>query len=438
MSQAQPQITQDTPAWMTPNGRVREAAFAKAFLQENPMVCVGSTFYTVDGAMTDETVLQEAVYQWIHPYTSQSLSRKVTALIEVLRLEARKNRIPIQENRIHLANGTFSLRDGFTEEKQICRHRLPVVYNLNLPEPTVWLSFLEELLEPEDIDTLQEYMGYCLVPSTRGQKMLTIVGNGGEGKSRIGVVMKAMLGSSMATGSLAKVEMSPFARADLENLLVFVDDDLQMEALPQTNHLKTIITADTPMDLERKYAQSYQRQLHVRFLAFGNSALHALHDKSQGFFRRQLVIRAKPRREDRIDDPFLSRKLIRERDSIFLWALEGLYRLLGNNFRFTVSLRSQANLQQMIHDSNHLVPFLQKSQYVTFDYHASVTSRDLYQSYRMWCEDNSLTPLSTYRFHQQMADQYQELGLSYTNNIPTATGTMARGYRGLRLNKTET
>ena len=42
----------------------------------------------------------------------------------------------------------------------------------------------------DDILTLQEYLGYCLIPSTKGQKMLIITGKGGEGKSRIGLVMR--------------------------------------------------------------------------------------------------------------------------------------------------------------------------------------------------------------------------------------------------------
>ena len=53
----------------------------------------------------------------------------------------------------------------------------------------------------------------------------------------------------MNTGSIAKVETSPFARADLEHELVMLDDDMKLEALPQTNHIKAIITAELPMDL---------------------------------------------------------------------------------------------------------------------------------------------------------------------------------------------
>lgn len=79
-----------------------------------------------------------------------------------------------------------------------------------------------------------------------------LVGQGGEGKSRIGVVMRSIFGDNMNNGNIAKVETNRFARADLENVLVMVDDDMKMEALPDTNYLKLIITAELPLDLERK------------------------------------------------------------------------------------------------------------------------------------------------------------------------------------------
>ena len=73
-------------------------------------------------------------------------------------------------------------------------NRLLVSYRADAPAPEHWLRFLSELLEPEDIPALQEYLGYCLIPSTKGQKMLMLIGKGGEGKSRIGVVMNAIFG----------------------------------------------------------------------------------------------------------------------------------------------------------------------------------------------------------------------------------------------------
>ena len=55
------------------------------------------------------------------------------------------------------------------------------------------------MLDEADISTLQEYLGYCLIPSTKGQKMMLIVGKGGEGKSRIGLVLKRLMGDAASS-----------------------------------------------------------------------------------------------------------------------------------------------------------------------------------------------------------------------------------------------
>lgn len=70
-------------------------------------------------------------------------------------------------------------------------------------------AVLSDLLEPEDILTLQEYLGYCLIPTNRGQVMMLLKGNGGEGKSRIGVVMQKMLGSNLKTAASPRWSAAP-------------------------------------------------------------------------------------------------------------------------------------------------------------------------------------------------------------------------------------
>ena len=167
--------------------------------------------------------------------------------------------------------------------------------------------------------------------------MLMLIGKGGEGKSRIGLVMRSLLGDSMNTTSIQKVESNRFSRADLENKLLMVDDDMDMSALPKTNYIKSIVTSECKMDKERKGVQSYQSQLYVRFLCFGNGALTALHDKSDGFFRRQIVLTTKDRPAGRVDDPFLVDKLLREKEGIFLWCLEGLRQLIEHNYKISLS-----------------------------------------------------------------------------------------------------
>ena len=367
--------SEPAPIWLDGNGKIDEVGFCECFRESHPMLCIHETFFTRDGKVTDESRLKSEIYQMIKPYVRTGVSKKVNNLLEALRSECFSPPLPIYHDRIHVANGTLFLDGYFEESKDFCLNRLPVRYDPDAPRPERWLRFLEELLIPEDILTLKEFMGYCLIPSTKAQKMLMLVGKGGEGKSRVGIVLSALLGINM----YSKVETSPFARADLEYGLLMVDDDMKMEALPDTNILKTLITAELPMDLEKKGKQSYQGTMYVRFIGFGNGALKSRYDRSVGFFRRQIILTVKDKPAVRVDDPFLSEKLITEIDSIFLWALEGLRRLMGNDFRFTLSDRSRENMRESVSEGNNVTEFLKSEGYIGFKADFDITSQRLYE-----------------------------------------------------------
>ncbi len=411
--------------------KINEAMFCEEFIKDFPMVCLNNTFFTVDGVVGDESGIKQEIYNRIKPYVVTGISKRVTSVVDVLKLECAVKSMPIDADRIHLANGTLHLASGFTEEKVFCRNRLPVAYNPDAPMPEIWLRFLSELLNDEDIPTLQEFIGYCLIPSTKGQKMLMIQGKGGEGKSRIGLVMRALLGDNMNTGSIAKVETSQFARADLENKLVLLDDDLKLEALPQTNHIKAIITAELPMDLEKKGKQSYQGDLYVRFLGLGNGTLQSLYDRSLGFFRRQIILTAKEKATERIDDPYIAEKMCKEVEGIFFWALEGLYRLIQNDFKFTISEAAKKNMESAVADGNNIVEFLVSQGYIRFAEGAYATSKELYGVYKLWCDDNALTPLSQRSFWAYLKQNEQKYNIESTNNVNDGKGKRVRGYTGI-------
>ena len=102
-----------------------------------------------------------------------------------------------------------------------------------------------------------------------------------------------------------------------------VDDDLNMVALPETRNIKSIVTAEDRLCIERKNKQAVQGLLYVRFICFGNGNLVAAHDDSDGFWRRQILITVKDRDPARVDNPFLIEELSEERPGILLWMLEG-------------------------------------------------------------------------------------------------------------------
>ena len=426
-------IEKTIPKWLNERGQIDEVEFARMFLNCKELICVDGAFFSKYGRIDNEDTLKREIYLYLSEYIRSGLPRKVERCLDTMRMEFFRSELPYQEDRIHVANGTIYLDGDFEAKTEFCRYRLPVRYDpVSFTPPARWLQFLEELLEPEDILTLQEYMGYCLIPTTRGQKMLIITGRGGEGKSRIGVVMKSILGCNMNVGSVAKLEASPFARADLQHLLVLVDDDLKMEALSQTNNIKAIVTSEIPMDLERKGIQSYQGQLHARLMAFGNGSLQAMYDRSFGFFRRQIILSTKPKNPNRKDDPFLADKLKQEKEGIFLWCLEGLQRLRRNSYQFTQSRQARQNLQESVTEGNNVIAFLQSQGYFTFDPEGKTTSRALYEVYRDWCSDNSFHPLSDRSFLTAFKDAAASRGVVHTNHIPIGNGKEARGFCGIR------
>ena len=420
----------ECPAWFD-GKKINETVFCEEFLRDYPMVTVNDAFFTVNGRVHDENRLKKVIYDRIKYYVTSGVAKKVTNLLDVMRMECCTAKLSLYQDRIHVANGTYYLNGTFSPEKDFCRNRLPVAYNPDAPQPVTWLHFLSQLLEPEDILTLQEFMGYCLIPSNRGQKMLLIIGKGGEGKSRIGRILKRIFGHNMNSGSLQKLETDKFARADQEGKLLYLDDDMKTEALPSTNVIKAIVTAEDEMDLEKKNQQSYQGLLYVRFLCFGNGVLTALHDRSDGFFRRQIILTTKDKPVDRFDDPFLAEKLIAEKEGIFLWMLEGLRRLIANHYHFTISQRAKDNITSAVRDANNILDFLDSEGYVAFkaDYEAS--TKNLYAAYKRWCEDNAENPLSPKSFANQLSQNAERYHLEPVNNLHIGGGKRCRGYMGI-------
>ena len=421
----------NNPVWIDEKGKIIEPEYCRDFLSRHPMRCINDRFYTVDGPLPDENKLKRTIYEEISPWLHAKVAQTVEQIIKALKLAAYADPLPLQCDRIHVANGTYFLDGTFTEEKEYCGNRLPVSYRADTPAPEHWLHFLSELLEPEDIPALQEYLGYCLIPSTKGQKMLMLVGKGGEGKSRIGVVMNAIFGLNMNTTSIQKVENSRFARADLEGKLLMLDDDLDMNALTKTNYVKSIVTAQGKMDLERKGKQSYQGWMFARLLAFSNGDLQALYDRSDGFYRRQLVLTTKEKPVDRADDPDLAEKMKAEAEGIFLWAFEGLQRLVANNFKFTESDRIRENREAVKRDNNNIFDFMDSEGYIRRKADASISSKDFYEIYRMWCEENSLAPLKARSFSDAMIANAKKFNLEHCNNITNSAGRRVWGFMGV-------
>lgn len=154
----------DSPKWFD-GKKVIEIAFCEEFLTRHPMCCIHGRFYTADGPIPDD-VVRRLIYEELKAHAVSGVGKAVATLLDVLRMECYSPGLPLQTDRIHVANGTLFLDGRLEPAKEFCLNRLPIEYHPDAPDPKTWLRFVEELLYDEDIPTLQVH---GLLPASHHQ-----------------------------------------------------------------------------------------------------------------------------------------------------------------------------------------------------------------------------------------------------------------------------
>lgn len=422
------------PSWYD-GKHINEVKFCSEFLAYRDLKFIDNTFYSINGVVPLQKIEKDITDLLICAEITRGIGSKVTTLVNALKRIAYTDDLEISQDEIHVANGVLNLDGTFSEYKMFCKNRLTVNYNPNADEPIVWLKFLLELLEPDDIKTLQEFMGYCLINSTKAQAMLFIIGNGGEGKSRIGVVMYDIFKDSAYFGSINELAADKFLKSNLVGKSLLIDDDMNLNGLKDTSFLKSLATAETPIAVQAKRVQGIQTKLSVRSICFSNGSLSAIHDKSDGWSRRLLILSTKPISPNRITDHHLSEKLFAEKEGIFLWMLKGLQRLTANDFEFTRSDKLERNLAEMKEDNCNIIGFLKDEQFIAFDINSEVSTVRIYKNYCDWCDMNGLIKLKQDTFSGWLKQNHLKYNMAYSNYVFDGQDKKSRGYRGIKILK---
>lgn len=426
-------IDDNIPDWIMVNDKgvktIDDGVFVGYYKREKGLLCINNIFYDEDGYV-ESIRIKNDIQNLIKEHVSVSLARKVNNLFDALRNECFFEPPNPSRDIVYLNNMTLKVSEsGIYETKDtFTLNRLSVDYNEGEKSP-IWDKFLSSLFEEDDIITLQEYIGYCLVPTTIAQKALIMTGRGGEGKSVVGEVLQAMFKNSMVQGELHKLQENRFMMAQLENKLLFYDDDLQSSALTDTGTFKKLVTATIPVLVERKGEPHYEMLPYARILASGNKGLEACYDHTEGFYRRLILLRCKEKPANRKDDKLLAKKIIKsELEGILNWALEGLERLMINQWEFTISEATQEAILDAQRDGNSIIPFIEDFGTLKYGGGEQITSSDLYDAYEMWCEDNAMKPLAMRTVSNYFRENANDLGIQYSNRVEGK-----RGYIGLGL-----
>lgn len=106
-------------------------------------------------------------------------------------------------------------------------------------------------------------------------------------------------------------------------------------------------------------------------------------------------------------DPELLEKFRMEADGIFLFALEGLRRLMNNHYVFSETQVNADELQQYREESDSVLSFVKE--YCELDGSYSAGSTELFNAYKGYCEECGLKPYSQKNFVQQITAAFPDV-----------------------------
>ena len=396
-------------------------------------------FYNLDG-LVENDVVKNHIYKLAKPLVNKNLDTYVEHIYNTLKLEC-MGRLALDIDKLHIGNGTLikGKQGQFTEfgtRKEFCLNRINASYYPDSRPPRSFLRYLSDLLPLDAIRTVQQFLGVCLLPTTELQKAICLIGDGGEGKSVLGAVLSEVFGTqNVIYEHIVNLDTNRFAVANLESKLLCIDDDVSEHALTNSNVFKTVVTATTQMQIERKFEQYNNIQIYSRFLCFGNFALSALYDNTDAFKRRLINIRVNKKSKTRQDDPNLIEKLKREKNQILKWLVDGLNDYLQTNVLYIAdSIKKQSD--ELALESDTVELWLRQSNNLVFSPDQQCHTQILYKDYVLFCEQECVVSCQARSFALRLKSKADKYSLVSDNNVVMnlqGFTTRHRGFRGISI-----
>lgn len=289
-----------------------------------------------------------------------------------------------------------------------------------------FLKFLLNILKDAEIHLLQEIFGYLLVPVNKAQKSFVFVGAPNAGKSTLlSVAQEILLGSENVSNIPWQNLADRFNKAELFGKLANIFADLPSKSIDDNGMFKAL-TGEDYITAERKNKDPFSFRPYARLLFSCNEIPRNYGDRSDGFYRRLIILRFENAVPVNKRDPNLREKFMAERDGILMWALDGLKRLIANSYVFSETDATRAELLRYKIESNSVLSFVQEC--CTVDANAECAREELFNAYREFCAKNGLKPMSQMNFNKEVE--------SANSHIEKKTDKLGkrRIWRGVRFN----
>lgn len=325
---------------------------------------------------------------------------------------------------VNVRNGLLDIRDmSFKEHtpSYLSTVQLNVEYNPQVDCPQ-FKKFLNEVLDCKLIPLVQEIVGYLLTTNTASQKAFVFWGPARTGKSTLLWVVEYLLLGKKNVSNIPWQEIGDkFKTAELLGKLANVFSDLPSKSIDDTGIFK-VVTGEDYLMAEKKNKNPFKFKPFARLVFSCNELPRNYVDRTEGFYRRLIIVPFNRQIEKSKIDKALKYKFQREKEGILNWALEGLKRLYENNFEFSENELTDGVKKEYKYENNNVLLFVSENCEIGSEFNCS--RGEFYDRYKEFCEDNGLRALSQIKFNKEVEYNFPVVKKRYSNS---------RCWQGLRL-----
>lgn len=308
------------------------------------------------------------------------------------------------------------------------KYKFPITFQeaQNCPRT---IAFIEQVLNPDQVLTVQEWLGYYFYRSYMFKKAIIFVGEGDTGKTTLLEVFTYLLGKdNISSISLQKMSSDKFSAAHLYEKHGNLVDELSAKDISDTGAFK-VATGGGTITGEYKFGNQFAFHNFSKFTFACNRIPDVTDFDDTAYFNRWIVIRFENTITKKIPNFVDSLKTEEERSGLFNWAMEGLVRLLEQG-RFTYSNDADQTKMEMLRSSSSAGEFISK--FVRQKVDNEITKEDMYDAYVKFCTDNNLSVATKKSFGMKFITlKYVSDGLVYNG-----LGKRVEGWRNVEIVKT--
>jgi len=193
---------------------------------------------------------------------------------------------------VNFPNGLLNLKT------ELLSHHTPsYISTIQLPYPYISNgkseridAILKEILQPEDIVPLKEFIGYAMTLKINFKRAMIFVGDRGAGKNTVQDIINECVGHNNIEGFKLQELSNRFNLFSLKNKLLNSADELNTKKLTDNSTFKMLTSGSERIEMEGKRKQAARFRHFIKLLFSTNQVPESADHKDDAYYIRWTII----------------------------------------------------------------------------------------------------------------------------------------------------